>query len=62
MVGGIILGCIAYVAFRLNDVEIMTVALAMMGALIGFLLFNYPRGPIFLGDGGVYLIGFWVAE
>lgn len=62
MVGVIILGGIAYVAFRLNDVEIMIAALAMMGAIIGFLLFNYPRGLIFLGDGGAYLIGFWVAE
>jgi UDP-N-acetylmuramyl pentapeptide phosphotransferase/UDP-N-acetylglucosamine-1-phosphate transferase len=34
----------------------------MMGALMGFLVFNYPRGLIFLGDGGAYLIGFWIAE
>ena len=25
--------------------------------LLGFLLFNFPRGLIFLGDGGAYLIG-----
>ena len=62
MVGVIILGGIAYVAFKLNDVEIMIAALAMMGAILGFLVFNYPRGLIFLGDGGAYLIGFWVAE
>lgn len=62
MVGVIILGGIAYVAFKLNDPEIMVAALAMMGAILGFLVFNYPRGLIFLGDGGAYLIGFWVAE
>lgn len=62
MVAVIILGGIGYVSFQLNDYEIMTAALAMMGAIIGFLLFNYPRGLIFLGDGGAYLIGFWVAE
>lgn len=61
MVGFIILGGIGYVAFQLNDFEIMIAALTMMGAILGFLFFNYPRGMIFLGDGGAYLIGFWVA-
>lgn len=62
MVGVIILGGITYVAFQLQDFEIMIAALAMMGAILGFLVLNYPRGLIFLGDGGAYLIGFWVAE
>lgn len=62
MVGVIILGGIAYVAFHLHDYEVMIAALAMMGAILGFLVLNYPRGLIFLGDGGAYLIGFWVAE
>lgn len=62
MVGVIILAGIAYVAFHLHDYEIMIAALAMMGAILGFLVLNYPRGLIFLGDGGAYLIGFWVAE
>jgi UDP-N-acetylmuramyl pentapeptide phosphotransferase/UDP-N-acetylglucosamine-1-phosphate transferase len=26
------------------------------------LIWNYPRGKIFLGDGGAYLLGFWLAE
>jgi UDP-N-acetylmuramyl pentapeptide phosphotransferase/UDP-N-acetylglucosamine-1-phosphate transferase len=34
----------------------------MIGAIGGFLLWNYPRGLIFLGDGGAYLIGFVIAE
>ena len=62
MVGVIILGGVAYVAFQLHDFEIMIAAFAMMGAILGFLVLNYPRGLIFLGDGGAYLIGFWVAE
>lgn len=62
MVGVIILGGISYVGFQLHDFEIMISALAMMGAILGFLVLNYPRGLIFLGDGGAYLIGFWVAE
>lgn len=62
MVGVIILGGIAYVAFQLNDFEIMIASIAMIGAILGFFILNYPRGLIFLGDGGAYLIGFWVAE
>jgi UDP-GlcNAc:undecaprenyl-phosphate/decaprenyl-phosphate GlcNAc-1-phosphate transferase len=62
MVGVIILGGISYVAFQLQDHEIMIAAVAMIGAILGFLILNYPRGLIFLGDGGAYLIGFWVAE
>lgn len=29
--------------------------------IIGFLLFNYPKGLIFLGDSGAYLLGFIIA-
>jgi UDP-N-acetylmuramyl pentapeptide phosphotransferase/UDP-N-acetylglucosamine-1-phosphate transferase len=34
----------------------------MIGALLGFLAWNYPKGKVFLGDGGAYLLGFWLAE
>ena len=62
MVAVIILSGITYVAFQLADYPIMIAALAMIGALLGFLVWNYPRGLIFLGDGGAYLVGFWIAE
>jgi len=32
----------------------------MLGALGGFLIWNYPRGLIFLGDGGAYFIGYMI--
>jgi UDP-N-acetylmuramyl pentapeptide phosphotransferase/UDP-N-acetylglucosamine-1-phosphate transferase len=62
MVAVIILSGIAYVAFQVSDYAIMIAALAMIGALLGFLVWNYPRGLIFLGDGGAYFVGFWIAE
>jgi UDP-N-acetylmuramyl pentapeptide phosphotransferase/UDP-N-acetylglucosamine-1-phosphate transferase len=61
MIGIIALASIAYVGFRVNDVAIITCSVAMIGAILGFFIFNYPNGLIFLGDGGAYLIGFWVA-
>ncbi len=37
-------------------------AFSMAGALLGFLVFNFPPAKIFLGDGGAYLIGFCIAS
>jgi UDP-N-acetylmuramyl pentapeptide phosphotransferase/UDP-N-acetylglucosamine-1-phosphate transferase len=62
MVAVIVLSGIAFVAFQVNDHPIMIAALSMIGALLGFLVFNYPRGVIFLGDGGAYFVGCWIAE
>lgn len=62
MVAVIILGGLAYVADQVGDRAVMITAFASAGAVLGFLVWNYPRGLIFLGDGGAYLIGFLVAE
>jgi UDP-N-acetylmuramyl pentapeptide phosphotransferase/UDP-N-acetylglucosamine-1-phosphate transferase len=53
---------IAYVAGQVGDATIATLALAGAGAVLGFFVWNYPAGLIFLGDGGAYFIGFYVAE
>ena len=58
----IILIALGYVAFQIKDFPIMVCSLAGIGAIVGFLFWNYPKGLIFLGDGGAYLIGFWIAE
>lgn len=61
MVAIIALLAITYVAIRVGDNSIAIAALVKVGALAGFFLWNYPRGLIFLGDGGAYLVGFWIA-
>lgn len=53
---------LAYVAFQVGDMHVMSAALVMVGAIAGFLLWNYPHGMIFMGDGGAYFIGFMLAE
>lgn len=58
----IMLTALAYVAFQVGDVQVGTLALAGIGAVLGFFLWNFPGGMIFLGDGGAYLLGFYVAE
>ncbi len=57
----IMLAGIAWVGFVVGDHAVWPVALALIGATLGFLFWNWPRGLIFLGDGGAYLLGFMTA-
>lgn len=52
---------IAYVALQVGDRQIAGVVLVLAGATAGFLMWNYPRGLIFAGDGGAYLWGVVIA-
>lgn len=58
----IMLCAIAYVAFEVGDTLIVTLALAAVGAVLGFFIWNFPAGMIFLGDGGAYFLGFFLSE
>ncbi len=58
----LMLGALAYVAFQVGDVLLGWLALAGIGAVLGLFLWNFPRGLIFLGDGGAYFLGFYVSE
>jgi UDP-N-acetylmuramyl pentapeptide phosphotransferase/UDP-N-acetylglucosamine-1-phosphate transferase len=62
MVGIITLLAIGYLGYILGDTTIIFLSLVMAGAILGFFIWNYPQGLIFLGDGGAYLIGFWIAS
>jgi UDP-GlcNAc:undecaprenyl-phosphate GlcNAc-1-phosphate transferase len=58
----IALSAMAIVAFQLNDHLIVFASISLIGALLGFLCWNWPKGKLFLGDGGAYLVGFIMAE
>lgn len=62
MVGIITLLAISYIAYSVGDTMIIFLSLVMAGAIFGFFIWNYPQGLIFLGDGGAYLIGFWIGS
>ena len=39
----------------------VTLAAALLGACLGFLLFNFPPAKIFMGDAGSHTLGFYIA-
>ncbi|OGB02912.1 MAG: hypothetical protein A3G29_03330 [Burkholderiales bacterium RIFCSPLOWO2_12_FULL_64_99] len=58
----IMLAGLATLAWLHGDSVVMKLCLWGIAGLLGFMLLNYPFGKIFLGDGGAYLAGFWLAE
>ncbi len=52
---------IAYLSFILDDFDLFEVSVIFLVSIFGFLLLNFPKGKIFLGDSGTYLLGFSVA-
>lgn len=52
---------LAYVALQVGDRQLAGFAMVLAGATAGFLLWNYPRGLLFAGDGGAYLWGVVIA-
>jgi UDP-GlcNAc:undecaprenyl-phosphate GlcNAc-1-phosphate transferase len=53
---------LAIVAATVGDSFVLSAACVLGASVAGFLMVNYPRGRIFLGDGGAYLIGLLLAE
>lgn len=56
-----LIGLVFLVLLIGGDTKVLYLAVISIGAIGGFLVFNYPKGKIFLGDGGAYLIGFMIA-
>lgn len=51
---------ITFLAFRSGALLAGGIGATIVGALIGFLPYNYPRASAFLGDSGSHLLGFLV--
>ena len=58
-----VLVCLAitHVALQVGDRQLAAMVICLMGATLGFLIWNYPRGKIFAGDGGAYVWGMVIA-
>jgi UDP-N-acetylmuramyl pentapeptide phosphotransferase/UDP-N-acetylglucosamine-1-phosphate transferase len=58
----IALSGLAFMAWKVGDALLLQMCLTSLAVVLGFFVINWPRGVIFLGDAGAYLIGFWVVE
>jgi len=58
----IALGGLAFMAWKVGDTLLLQMCLTSLAVVLGFFIFNWPKGAIFMGDAGAYLIGFWVVE
>ncbi len=47
-----------YVSWQVQDMLILELAAVNLATTIGFLFLNFPKGKIFLGDGGAFYLGF----
>lgn len=52
---------LAHISLQVGDRQLAALALMMVATTVGFLIWNYPRGLIFAGDGGAYLWGVVIA-
>ncbi len=55
------LGAFMAIAFEVGDAPLICYTLVYIGAILGFMAWNYPLGRIFMGDGGAYAMGFLIA-
>lgn len=61
MIGMLALLSLSYVSLKNNDLILMNLCMLTIGGILGFFVWNFPKGLIFLGDGGSYFIGFIIA-
>lgn len=60
----IMLTAFGLIARQVGDIALAFTCLVIAAAVAGFFVINWPRGKIFLGDGGAYFLGFalaWIA-
>lgn len=64
LAGGVALflsGTLAAIGIFTGNTALAYISMAMMGGLVAFLFFNLPPARIYMGDGGAYLLGFYIA-
>ena len=59
--GAIIAGTLTVICIQADQMLGVLLGAALLGALIGFLPFNFPPARIFLGDTGAHFVGFALA-
>jgi UDP-N-acetylmuramyl pentapeptide phosphotransferase/UDP-N-acetylglucosamine-1-phosphate transferase len=50
-----------FISWILQDIILFEIIIISIIAVLGFMIFNYPKGKIFLGDGGAFYLGFLIS-
>jgi UDP-GlcNAc:undecaprenyl-phosphate/decaprenyl-phosphate GlcNAc-1-phosphate transferase len=61
MISLVIFCAMGIVCYQVGDDSLLHICVVLIAALLGFIVFNYPKGAIFMGDGGAYFLGFCMA-
>lgn len=64
LAGGVVaISLVGFVLLSLmiGDSIVFVVSLVCLGAILGFLMYNFPPAKIFMGDSGAYFLGFILA-
>lgn len=56
------LAAIAIIALHVDDPFVFRAAVIGLASTAGMFLWNFPRGSIFLGDAGAYMMGYLIAQ
>lgn len=60
-IGLMLMILLAYLGLKQNFLFSSILAFGMIGAIVGFLIYNFPPAKCYMGDSGAYLIGFMIA-
>lgn len=60
-IGLMLMILLAYLGLEQNFLFSSILAFGMIGAIVGFLIYNFPPAKCYMGDSGAYLIGFMIA-
>lgn len=64
LAGGVALiaaAVLTYFLWRADSQALLIISLALVGSILGFLIFNFPPAKIFMGDSGSLFLGFTLA-
>jgi UDP-GlcNAc:undecaprenyl-phosphate GlcNAc-1-phosphate transferase len=59
-IGVLLMALLAWVGMGTGNGFYSLLCLGLLGALLGFLRFNFPPARIYMGDGGAYFLGFFI--
>ena len=60
-IGLMLMVLLAFLGIQQDFLSSSILALGMIGAIVGFLLHNFPPAKCYMGDSGAYLIGYMIA-